>query len=63
MFIANNASAKFDELQNDSHVNVSYYDEKSTNWASFSGIAKVSQDKELIKKHWNTMSVTLTSIM
>ena len=34
VFIANKASHKFDEIQNDSHVNVSFYDENSTNWAS-----------------------------
>lgn len=52
-FIANNASHKFDEIENDSHVNVSFYDESTTSWASFTGIAKISQDKELIHKFWN----------
>jgi len=55
VFLANNSSAKFDELENDSHVNVSFYDESSTNWASFSGVAKISQDKALIETHWNPM--------
>ena len=55
VFIANNASGKFDEIHNDTHVNVSFYDGKSTNWASYSGIAKVTQNKELIKKYWSPM--------
>ncbi len=53
-FIANNASPKFQELQNDDHVNVSFFDKSSTNWASFSGLAKVIEDRSVIKKHWNT---------
>ncbi|KAI0645935.1 hypothetical protein C8Q79DRAFT_1091939 [Trametes meyenii] len=53
VFIANKASHKFDEIQNDSHVNVSFYDESTTNWASYAGTAKVSQDTEKIAKHWN----------
>ena len=56
-FIANNASHKFDELKHDSNVNVSFYDQKTTGWASISGIARVSQDKELIKKFWSPMFV------
>ena len=55
VFLANSASHKFDELANDPHVNVSFYDEKSTNWASFAGTAKVSKDRELIKEHWSPM--------
>lgn len=56
-FIANNASHKFDELKHDSNVNVSFYDQKTTGWASVSGIAKVTQDKELIQKFWSPMFV------
>jgi len=56
-FIANNASHKCDEIKHDSHVNVSFYDQKTTGWASVSGVAKVSQDKDLIKKFWSPMFV------
>ncbi|THH30123.1 hypothetical protein EUX98_g4070 [Antrodiella citrinella] len=54
VFIANRATHKFDEIQNDSHVNVSFYDERSTNWASYCGRAQITQDKEKIAKHWST---------
>ena len=54
-FIANNASHKFEELKHDSNVNVSFYDQKTTGWASVSGIAKVNQDKALIKTFWSPM--------
>jgi general stress protein 26 len=57
IFIANNRSHKFEELANESNVNVSFYDNKTTNWASFAGVAKVSQDKELISKHWSSTFV------
>ena len=56
-FVANNCSKKFDELGCDKNVNVSFYDEKTTNWASFSGVAKVTQDREEINKHWSTLLV------
>ncbi|KAJ6586876.1 hypothetical protein DFH09DRAFT_910559 [Mycena vulgaris] len=54
MFIANNATEKFAEIKNDSHVNVSFCDTNSTSWASYSGTARISQNKELIKKHFSS---------
>ena len=63
VFIANRASHKFDEIENDGHVNVSFFDESSTNWASYSGIAKISQDKEKIAKHWNTAYVSMHHLL
>ncbi|KAJ3489021.1 hypothetical protein NLI96_g2411 [Meripilus lineatus] len=53
VFITNNASSKSDEIKHDAHVNVSFYDENTTNWASYCGIAKQSQDKDKIAKHWS----------
>lgn len=53
LFLANNASYKFDEIQADSNVNIAFVDAKTTNWASISGTASVSQDKDLIKKLWS----------
>ncbi|KDQ57465.1 hypothetical protein JAAARDRAFT_47435 [Jaapia argillacea MUCL 33604] len=55
IFIANNSSHKFEEIQHDSHVNVSFYDVKTTNWASYAGTARITQDKDLIKKHWSSI--------
>ncbi|KAH8119565.1 hypothetical protein DFH11DRAFT_453219 [Phellopilus nigrolimitatus] len=56
VFLANNASHKFDALEYDNRVNVSFYDAASTNWVSFAGAATVSQDRELIKKHWSPIT-------
>ncbi|KAF8135404.1 hypothetical protein EV363DRAFT_1159124 [Boletus edulis] len=53
VFLANNVSCKFEEIENDSHVNVSFFDPSSTDWASYSGRARVTQDKELIHQHWS----------
>ncbi|PIL35905.1 hypothetical protein GSI_01565 [Ganoderma sinense ZZ0214-1] len=53
VFIANCVSPKCDEIQNDVHVNVSFYDTPSTNWASYAGKARISQDKDKIAKHWS----------
>lgn len=53
VFLANNVSSKCEEIENDSHVNVSFFDPSSTDWASYSGRARVTQDKELIHKHWS----------
>ncbi|KZV70709.1 hypothetical protein PENSPDRAFT_578986 [Peniophora sp. CONT] len=55
IFIANKASWKMDEVANDGHVNAAFYNPSSTDWASYSGQAKVITDKEVIKKHWNPM--------
>ena len=58
VFIANCVSPKCDEIQNDIHVNVSFYDPSSTTWASYAGKARISQDKDKIAKHWNPTYVS-----
>ncbi|TFY73986.1 hypothetical protein EWM64_g10025, partial [Hericium alpestre] len=52
-FIANTASGKIDELENDTNVNVSFYDNASTSWASYSGHAHIVDDRAVIKEHWS----------
>ncbi|KAK2467885.1 hypothetical protein APHAL10511_000180 [Amanita phalloides] len=53
VFIANRVSHKCGDLDNDAHVNVSFYDAATTNWASFCGKARISQDRDMVKKHWS----------
>jgi general stress protein 26 len=53
-FIANNVTHKFDELENDPQVNVAFYDTASTSWVSYDAVAKVSQNRDLIHKFWNS---------
>lgn len=59
VFLANNVSHKFQEIENDAHVNVSFCDPSSTDWASYSGRARVTQDRDLINKHWSSLCVRL----
>ncbi|KAF9484430.1 hypothetical protein BDN70DRAFT_903612 [Pholiota conissans] len=53
LFIANNVSHKFEEIANDSNVNVSFLNPTTTNWASFAGRAKIIEDRDEIAKHWS----------
>jgi predicted secreted protein len=48
-FIANSESGKFDEVDSHSEVNVSFYDQSSTDWISVAGNAHASSDKARIK--------------
>lgn len=45
-FIANEDSGKFDELENDENVNISFSDSGSTDWASVAGKARVTKDEK-----------------
>jgi general stress protein 26 len=48
-FIANSESGKFDEVDSHSEVNVSFYDQSTTDWISVAGNAHSSSDKARIK--------------
>ncbi|SCV69960.1 BQ2448_1354 [Microbotryum intermedium] len=54
VFIANNESGKFDDLDHDENVNISFSDPSTTNWASVSGTAKTISDPESIKPYWTS---------
>lgn len=49
-FVTNNQSHKLDDLEHDNHVNVAYYNPKSSSWVSVSGTAKIVNDREKIKE-------------
>ena len=49
-FVTDISSHKLDELENDPHVNLAYYNTKSREWVSVAGIAHVTQDRNLIKE-------------
>ena len=42
-FVTDGESHKLDELQHDPHVNLSYYRDRTREWVSVSGTARVSQ--------------------
>jgi general stress protein 26 len=52
-FLANNVTGKFDDIEADPQVNVSFYDTASTSWVSYDAKALVTQDRAKIKAHWN----------
>ena len=49
-FVTDIETHKLDELARDPHVNLGYYDQKSREWVSVSGVVRVSQDRELIHR-------------
>lgn len=57
LFHTNTESHKTDELQDDSHVNISFLN-SSGEWASISGTATVQTDRELVKKHYSPILKT-----
>ena len=52
-FVADVSSHKLDELDNDAHVNLSYYNLKSREWVSVAGTAEVVTDRAKIHEMWN----------
>jgi general stress protein 26 len=49
-FVTDISSHKLDELENDPHVNLAYYNTKSREWVSVAGVAQITQDRNLIKE-------------
>ncbi|HEU4557373.1 MAG TPA: pyridoxamine 5'-phosphate oxidase family protein [Longimicrobium sp.] len=49
-FVTDGDSDKLDELEHDPHVNLSYYRDRTREWVSVSGIARVSRDREQIRR-------------
>ena len=41
---------KLDEIQDDPHVNVAYFREKTREWVSVSGTARVTGDREVVRR-------------
>ncbi|CED83196.1 Pyridoxamine 5'-phosphate oxidase-like, FMN-binding domain [Phaffia rhodozyma] len=49
-FFGNVESGKFDGIEKDKHVNISYYNSDNTSWVSIAGVANISNDRERIKE-------------
>lgn len=47
-FVTAEGSPKLRELQHDPHVNLAYYKDRTREWISVSGLAKISRDHDLI---------------
>lgn len=49
-FVTNIHSHKLDELESDPHVNLGFYKDRTREWVSVSGTARVSQDRAKIRQ-------------
>ena len=49
-FVTDGDAHKLDELENDAHVNLAYYRDRTREWVSVSGTARVSRDREQIRR-------------
>lgn len=49
-FVTDIDTHKLDELDNDPHVNLAYYKDRTREWVSVSGTATVSQDRRAIRE-------------
>ena len=51
-FVTSDETHKVEELENEPHVNLAYYRDRTREWISVSGVAKVSKDRETIGELW-----------
>lgn len=51
-FVTNAETHKIDDLALDPHVNCSYYNNRTHEWVSVSGLARVSKNKTKIRQHY-----------
>ena len=49
-FVTSESTHKLDELANDPHVNLAYYQDRTREWISVAGIARTSRDLATIKQ-------------
>jgi general stress protein 26 len=49
-FVTSESSAKLDELGSDPHVNLAYYKDRTREWISVAGLAKLSRDRATIRE-------------
>jgi general stress protein 26 len=49
-FVTSREASKLTDLEHDPHVNLSYYKDRTREWVSVSGIAKISTDREKIRE-------------
>jgi general stress protein 26 len=57
-FVTNTETHKLDDLKIDPHVNCSYYNNRTHEWVSVAGLARVTKNKarirQLYQEHWKT---------
>jgi general stress protein 26 len=53
-FVTTEGTPKLDELTSDPHINLAYYKDRTREWVSVAGLAKVSRDREIIRQLYAT---------
>lgn len=51
-FVADADSEKIEEIEGDPHVNLAYYKDRTREWISVSGLARISRDAGIIRTLW-----------
>ena len=49
-FVTTEGSGKLSDVQNDNHVNLAYYKDRTREWISVAGLAKISRDRAIIRQ-------------
>jgi general stress protein 26 len=49
-FVTSDTSGKLDDLGHDPHVNLAYYKDRTREWISVAGLARVSRDRSVIQQ-------------
>ncbi|MEP6917824.1 MAG: pyridoxamine 5'-phosphate oxidase family protein [Acidobacteriota bacterium] len=49
-FVTSDSTGKLDDLAADAHVNLAYYKDRTREWISIAGLAKVSRDRAVIQQ-------------
>lgn len=53
-FVTTEGTGKLAEIEHDPHVNLAYYKDRTREWISVSGLAKISRDRQTIKALYQT---------
>ena len=49
-FVTSEGTAKLRDLESDPHINLAYYNDRTREWISVSGIATVSRDRQKLRQ-------------
>ena len=51
-FMTTTNAHKLGELEREPHVNLAYYKDRTREWVSVAGLARVTQDRDLVRQLW-----------
>ena len=49
-FVTTDGTAKLEDLGSDPHINLAYYKDRTREWVSVAGLAKISRDRAIIRQ-------------